>query len=43
MRIKEKLQEIIIRSDNKFTMQCYNMITEMRCHVIIIMVFLVIR
>jgi hypothetical protein len=48
MRIKEKvielsLQEITIRSVNKFTMQCYNAITKLQCHVIIIMKFLVIR
>jgi hypothetical protein len=31
------LQEITIMSDNKFTMQCYHTVTELRCHVIIIM------
>jgi hypothetical protein len=34
--IKLSLQEIIIRSDNKFTMQCYHTVSELRCHVIII-------
>jgi hypothetical protein len=45
-RIKEKLlslQEITISSYNDFTMQCYNTVTELRCHVIIIMKFLVAR
>ncbi len=46
-RIKEKvielsLEEITIRSANKFTMLCYNTGTELRCHVIILMKFLVV-
>jgi hypothetical protein len=41
--IELRLQEITIRSDNKFTMQCYNTFTELGCHVIIILKFLVIR
>ncbi len=37
-RIKRKvielsLQVITIRPDNKFTMQCYGAVTELRCHV----------
>ncbi len=32
-----------IRSDNKFTMQCYYTVTKLRRHMIIIMKFLVVR
>jgi hypothetical protein len=46
-RKKEKLlnslQEITIRPDNEFTMQCYNTVTELLCHVIIIMEFVFVR
>ncbi len=31
--IELSLQEITIRSDNKFTMQCYNTFTELGCHI----------
>jgi hypothetical protein len=41
--IELSLKEITIRSDNKFTMQCYNTVTELQCSVIILMKFLVVR
>ncbi len=41
--IELSLKEITISSDNKFTMQCYSTVTVLRCQVIILMTFLVIR